>query len=211
MKRERVLFISSTLQFGLFALLAWWVSKHPYSFKEVVITRFIQRKQTTPKRRVVQAFSTATGSAAILNILVVPVGAFLWWMKFRLEAIMMPAVLWISSLSRTGIKRLINRPRPKPLLVRMARQSSGKSFPSGHVASSINFWGWLFVVAVARKEMNRGIRTALVSISLPIIALIGPSRIYLGDHWTTDVLGGYLFGGGWFGFSLNLYLKLRDR
>ena len=210
MKRQRVLFVSSIIQFGLFALLAWWVSKHPYSLKEIIITRFTQRKQTTSKRRFMQVFSTATGSAAILNILVVPVGAFLWWMKFRLEAIMVPAVLWISSLSRTGIKRLINRPRPKPLLVRVKRQSRGKSFPSGHVASSINFWGWLFTTALVRKEMNRGIRKALLSFSLPIIALIGPSRVYLGDHWATDVLGGYLFGGGWFGISLNLYFTLRE-
>ena len=211
MKRQRVLFVSSALQYALFGLLAWWVSKHPYTLKEIVITRFTQRKQTTSKRRFVQAFSTAAGSASILNILVVPVGAFLWWMKFRLEAIMAPAVLWISSLSRTGIKRLIDRPRPKPLLVRVKRQSRGQSFPSGHVASSIIFWGWLFMTALVRKEMNRGIRAALLSISLPIIALMGPSRVYLGDHWAIDVLGGYLFGGGWFGFSLNLYFMLRDR
>src|ERR1051326_4663816 len=211
MKRERLLFVSSLLQFGLFALLAWWVSKHPYSLKEVIITRLTQRKQTTPKRRFVQAFSTATGSAATLNLLVVPVGALLWWMKFRLEAIMIPAVLWISSLSRTGIKRLINRPRPKPLLVRVKRQSRGQSFPSGHVSSSIVFWGWLSTMALVRKEMNRSIRAALLSIPPLIIALIGPSRVYLGDHWATDVLGGYLYGGGWFGFSLGLYLKLKGR
>lgn len=210
MKRERVSFGCSILQFALFALLAWWVSKHPYTFKEVVIARLTQRKQTTSKRRFVQAFSTATGSAATLNVLVVPVGAFLWWMKFRLEALIIPAVLWISSLSRTGIKRLINRPRPKPVLVRVKRQSRGQSFPSGHVASSIVFWGWLSAMALVRKEKNRGIRTALLVLSLPIIALIGPSRVYLGDHWATDVLGGYLYGGGWFGFSLGLYLKLRE-
>jgi undecaprenyl-diphosphatase len=79
------------------------------------------------------------------------------------------------------------------------------------VASSINFWGWLFLVALLRKEMNRGIRAALLSISSLVVALIGPSRVYLGDHWATDVLGGYLYGGGWFGFSLNLYLVLRER
>jgi undecaprenyl-diphosphatase len=62
-----------------------------------------------------------------------------------------------------------------------------------------------------RKEMNRGIRAALLGIPPLIIALIGPSRVYLGDHWATDVLGGYLFGGGWFGFSLSLYLMLRDQ
>lgn len=210
MKRQRILLVSSALQFGLFALLAWWVSKHSYSLKEVVITRFAQRKQTIPKRRFVKVFSTAMGSAVILNLLVAPVALLLWRMKFRLEALMAPAALWTNALVRTGIKGLINRPRPKPFLVHVKGQSRGKSFPSGHVVSSINFWGWLFVIAMARKEMNRGIRTALLSIPPLIIALIGPSRVYLGDHWTTDVLGGYLFGGGWFGCSVSLYLTLRE-
>ena len=209
MKRERVLFVSSVLQFGLFALLAWWVRKHPYTFKEVVITRFLQRKQTTPKRRFVKVISTPAGSAIVLNLFVAPVALLLWRMKFRLEAIMVPTALWTNALVRTGIKGLVNRPRPKPFLVHVQGQSKGKSFPSGHVASSIVFWGWLFVVALARKEMNRGLRTALLSIPPPVIALMGPSRVYLGDHWATDVLGGYLFGGGWFGCSVSLYLKLR--
>jgi len=210
MKRGRILLVSSTVQFGLFALLAWWVSKHPYTLKEIVITRFVQRKQTTLKRRFMQAFTTATGSVVTLNLFVVLVAALMWRMKYRLEAVMIPANLWINSLVRIGIKRLIDRPRPKPFLVHVKRQSGGKSFPSGHVAASVNFWGWLFTVAIVRKEMNRGIRTALLSISTLIITLIGPSRIYLGDHWATDVLGGYLFGGGWFGCSLNLYLELRE-
>lgn len=210
MKRERVLLVSSALQFGFFALLARWVSKHPYSLKDIFITRFTQRKQTTPKRRFMQIFSTAAGSVVTLNLFVVLIAALMWRMKYHLEAILIPANLWISSLIRVGIKRWIDRPRPKPLLARVKRQSRGKSFPSGHVASSVNFWGWLFTVAMVHKEMNQGIRTMLLSISPLFITLIGPSRVYLGDHWATDVLGGYLFGGGWFGFSLNLYLKLRE-
>lgn len=210
MKRERFLLVFSSLQLALFALLMWWVSKHPYSLKEIVLTRIMQRKQTTSKRRFVQTFSTSTGSAASLNVLVVPVAIILWRMKLRLEAIIIPATLWTNSLTRMGIKRLIDRPRPKPFLVHVKKQSRGKSFPSGHVASSINFWGWLFTVAMFRKEMNRIWRKAFLSMPVLVIVLIGPSRIYLGDHWATDVLGGYLFGVGWFGFSLRLYLALRS-
>jgi membrane-associated phospholipid phosphatase len=135
----------------------------------------------------------------------------LWKMKLRLEAMMVPVTLWINALTRTGIKRLINRPRPKPLLVHVRRQSKGRSFPSGHVTSSIILWGWLFTIARSHREMNRVWRGILLSIALLFVALIGPSRIYLGDHWTTDVLGGYLYGGGWFGLSLCLYHELRKQ
>jgi membrane-associated phospholipid phosphatase len=210
MKRQWILFISSSLQMALFALLAGWVSRHPQTLKEIVLTRVVQRKQTTLKRRLVKVLSTATGSAIVLNLLVVPVAFLLWRKKFGIEALMAPATLWSNSLIRTGIKGLIGRPRPKPLLVRVKGQAMGKSFPSGHVASSINFWGWLFTVAMFRKEMNQALRNVLLGISPLFIALVGPTRVYLGDHWTTDVLGGYLFGGGWFGFSVGLYLKLRE-
>jgi len=43
------------------------------------------------------------------------------------------------------------------------------------------------------------------------VVLVGPTRIYLGDHWTTDVLGGYLFGGTWLSLSLWLYLTLEKK
>jgi len=211
MKRDQVLLISSSLQLALFALLVWWAKKHPQPPKEILITRLLQRRQTSSKRRMVQVFSTATGSAIMLNICVVPVAIVLWRVKFRLEAIMTVITLWTNALVRTGIKRLVNRPRPKPLLMRVKRQSKGKSFPSGHVASSLDFWGWLFALALFRKDMNQPWRRVLLSIPLLLIVLVGPSRIYLGDHWATDVVGGYLLGGGWLGFSLRLYLQLREQ
>jgi undecaprenyl-diphosphatase len=211
MKRERILIGISSLQLALFAPLAWWASKHPQPLKEIAITRFMQKRQSTFKRRFVQVLSTFSGSAVYLNFLVIPVTVLLWRKKLRLEAIMTVATLWTNALTRTGIKRLINRPRPKPPLIHIKRQSKGRSFPSGHVASSINFWGWLFAAALFHKEVKQPWRSALLSVPPLLIAFVGPSRIYLGDHWATDVLGGYLFGGGWFGFSLRLYLKLKEQ
>jgi undecaprenyl-diphosphatase len=49
----------------------------------------------------------------------------------------------------------------------------------------------------------------LLSIPALIIILIGPSRVYLGDHWASDMLGGYLLGGSWLTLAMRIYLKLR--
>ena len=51
----------------------------------------------------------------------------------------------------------------------------------------------------------------LLIISAFFVALIGPSRIYLGDHWASDVLGAYLIGGVLLGIALWIYIKLKER
>jgi len=112
---------------------------------------------------------------------------------------------------RTLIKQLVHRPRPNPLLVRRTKLSQGKSFPSGHVASALTFWGWLFALGMLLLRGKRSWQKGLLGFPVLVLVLVGPSRIYLGEHLATDVLGGYLFGGGWLGLALKLYLTLRNK
>jgi membrane-associated phospholipid phosphatase len=155
--------------------------------------------------------STIAGSVAFLNMLVVPTAIVFWKRHLRLEAMMTMGVSWTSALVRTLLKRAIARPRPHPLLVRRTKRSFGESFPSGQVASALNFWGWLFALGMILLKGSRWWQKGMLSLPVLFVLLVGPARIYLGDHWSTDVLGGYLFGGGWLGLSLRLYLKLRTR
>jgi undecaprenyl-diphosphatase len=87
----------------------------------------------------------------------------------------------------------------------MSSNKKSKSFPSGHVCASVSFWGWLLAMSFLRDT-----RKAPESLAaLLCLACVGPARVYLGDHWTTDVLGGYLFSGGWLSLALQLYLRER--
>ncbi len=54
-------------------------------------------------------------------------------------------------------------------------------------------------------------RTTLLVTSAVFVVLIGPSRIYLGDHWASDVLGAYLIGGVLLGLAVVVYLPLKER
>ena len=208
---DHLLLLASAVQFALFVPLAWWARKHPHPPVELGVTHILQQKHSTWLRSTSTALSTITGSAVLLNVLVVPTAAVLWRRRLRLEAIMTMGISWTCTLVRIGIQWVINRPRPHPLLVRISHDKKTKSFPSGHVSSSVVFWGWVVALGIMLRKGMSGWQRALVGTPALFVAVVGPSRVYLGDHWTTDVLGGYLFGGGWLGLSLWLYLALRNR
>jgi undecaprenyl-diphosphatase len=100
------------------------------------------------------------------------------------------------------VKLAVARPRPSPDLVEVYRSVSGYSFPSGHVVHYVAFYGFIGYLVWRRLRTRpppRGLaRTALrvlLVLCCVLVALVGPSRVFLGAHWPTDVLGGYLLGG----------------
>lgn len=89
------------------------------------------------------------------------------------------------------IKLIVERPRPSVLRL---TEEIGYSFPSGHSMTSLAFYGFIiYLLFKYQKDKNkRNIITVLLTI---LIILIGFSRIYLGVHYLSDVLGGFLLGG----------------
>lgn len=209
LKQEQFLLTASTLQLALFGALAWWVHHHPVLSIDVVITRALQRNQSPYLRQAMVALSYVNDHT-FLNVLAVPLAAYFWLRRLRLEALMIVFATTISNLFRVWFHRIVNRPRPSPHMVQVEQQSHGKSFPSGHVLASMTFWGWLLALWPLLWQGNRSQQKALRCIPALFIALVGPSRIYLGDHWATDVLGGYLLGSSWLALLFRVYLALRN-
>lgn len=139
---------------------------------------------------------TATGTGVIPYALVV-LAALLTGRTARqrlLAATLAPACLASGQGLRYGVMELIARPRPA--LGNWAGHASGWAFPSGHTTTSALTAG--LVILAIRVRAPHG-RTALCLAVGGWGSLVGLTRVYLGVHWFTDVLGGWLFAAGWLG------------
>lgn len=132
-------------------------------------------------------FSAQSVIIEILGLLI------LWLMRLRLESIFL-ALSLLADLLGGILKIVVGRHRPTPDLVHVVQTIQQPSFPSGHTLHYTVFYGFLiFVVATNFKPSWP--RTVAIVVFALLILLVGPSRVYLGEHWPTDVLGGYLVGG----------------
>jgi len=135
------------------------------------------------------------------------VAGIFWALRFRLEALFI-LLTTSSNILNAIVKRLIKRPRPTKEIVSVVRVINEPSFPSGHVMHYTNFYGLLIYLLATNWKPGR-LRNALIGLCTGMIATIGPSRIYLGAHWPSDVIAGYLYGGLWFGGIITLYLRVK--
>lgn len=102
------------------------------------------------------------------------------------------------------VKLAVRRPRPGEDLAQVFQHLASSGFPSGHVLATTAFCGFLGFLVLALLAPSAG-RTALIVMLAVIIALMGPSRIYLGQHWFSDVVGGLLLGGVWLALTIRFY------
>lgn len=125
-------------------------------------------------------------------LLVIAGGILIWRCRGKWEGGLV-LVTWLSSPVHSVLKLLVGRPRPTADLVRVFQNEPGNSFPSGHAFFAIVFWGLVAYLAIPLLQ-RRSLRVLVWSVAAAIVLLIGASRVYLGAHWPSDVLGGYVLG-----------------
>ena len=211
LRTTRFLLVIYLIMLALFAGLAFWVHTHPVLGVDVWVTQEFQENQSPWLRTLMFAVSFLGSTAWLFTGLVILTVLVFWLVRLRLEALTLAFVCLTSSLLNLAIKLIIARPRPAAPLVSVLQHASGKSFPSGHVMSYMAYWGLLFTFSIVLFNSWRWWRVLLLIISGLFVVLVGPSRIYLGDHWASDVLGAYLIEGLWLWFCLWLYVKLAER
>ncbi|MFI7190271.1 phosphatase PAP2 family protein [Nocardia nova] len=144
----------------------------------------------TALARAITDLGSPVGVAAVA---VVVSGVFAWRRRSAVPAVFIVGTVGFAAVVSTVTKDVVGRARP-PAVLHLTAESDF-SFPSGHTTATTALAGAVLVLYVLARP-GRG-RTALASVAAAVIvAVVAATRLYLGVHWLTDVVGGAVLGTG---------------
>jgi undecaprenyl-diphosphatase len=156
----------------------------------------------------VMKFFTYIGTIRFIAVLSIFVLFFLLRvLKYRLEILIYLAVVFCTPILNRLLKLYFERTRPD--LHRLI-EIGGYSFPSGHAMNAFSFYSILAFLLWRHVPAKSG-RVAVILISSFMIAAIGTSRIYLGVHYPSDVIAGYLASGFWVSTVIWVFQRYQER
>lgn len=187
---------------GVFVALAVIAHSVSYFPVDLTVTRAIQSYHGLAFDRFLYFFSWL-GFYPQVVVLGLAVILGLWLAGLRWEAISLAFTGGSSALGAL-VKMVVVRPRPSIDLVHVFRQLHSFSFPSGHVLTFTAYCGFLIFLAYTLLKPSL-LRSVLLIVLISVVVFMGPSRIYLGQHWFSDVMGAYLFGSLWLALTIHFY------
>ncbi len=178
----------------LFALDTYLVATRPLLPFDVPVATFVQ---SFPWGSVTYVFDAIDFTAGYVQVAVGVAAVLLLFLVERRAGYLM-AIGSISSLLDNWIKLLMARQRPTADLVHILTPAPGFSFPSGHAV----FFTWLsFMLAFSlAPHVRPSRRWALWVPAAALILFACLARVWAGDHWPSDVAGGFLLGLAWSAF-----------
>jgi len=171
----------------LFFLLARIVVFDDHTELDHTVTLRVQT-WVTPDRTALMRLVTSLGGSGFAVVVCGGIVLWLLWQRRYRTVIGLAGVFLLAKLLEVGFKSFFARPRPTivPHLV----DAGGYSFPSGHAITATITWGLL--AALLTCHLRGRLRVAPPIVAAFVIAAVGFSRIYLGVHYLTDVIGGTL-------------------
>jgi membrane-associated phospholipid phosphatase len=189
--------IGGGIAVGLFAVQATVVDAvadpDGISAADRPVLQWLVEHRSPPATAFFQAVTTLGGNLG-MAVLAAGTAVVLWTRHRRREAAVVAAAAIVAQVLVDLLKNFYSRPRP-PELTRLGPETN-YSLPSGHALVSIVALG--IITAVVLTTVRRpAVRIAVAATASVAVVAIGLSRLYLGVHWLTDVLDGWLVGGTW--------------
>ncbi len=161
------------------------------TFDQEVVADVIQYRGNT--LTVIMKFVTTIGDIFGYLFLVAIMGLFFYLRKRWRTALEVTLVLVLASGLNIVLKEVISRPRP---IINRIVYADFYSFPSGHAMSAIVFYGFISYLSIILIKKG-WLKTVIIMGCAFMVMIIGISRIYLGVHFPSDILAGYLAGSSW--------------
>lgn len=161
-----------------------------------IVSKLFKFNVSTPIAKFITNFGGAIFVISLTTIL-------FFVIKDKKIGISIIANLGIVTILNQIIKFIMQRPRPTEFRI---IEETGYSFPSGHSMVSLAFYGYL-IYLIYKYINNKHLKRTLIIILSVLICIIGVSRIYLGVHYTSDVLGGFLISFAY----LIIYIELVNK
>ena len=173
-------------------VIEYQIMKQDITFYNILRKYFI-KDSITPYMKIITNFGGATCLITITILLLILIK------NKKIGLITLTNLVLITILNQI-LKIVLKRPRPTEFRI---INETGYSFPSGHSMISMAFYG-LLIYLIYKKIKNKYLKATLIIILLLLILAIGISRIYLGVHYVSDVIGGFLISMSY----LIVYIKL---
>jgi undecaprenyl-diphosphatase len=185
--------------FACMALL--YSSPYMKSFDSSIIS-FVQGMEAPTMTTIMKFFTFIGAGLPIVIIAVLALIILYFVLGHRKELILFTIAVSGSALLNVLLKLLFHRTRPD---LHRIIEAVGFSFPSGHAMAAFSLYATL--IFLLWKNASGNARVLLLLIGSAFIAAIGLSRIYLGVHYPSDVIAGYLASGFWVFLSIWFYRR----
>lgn len=175
---------------GLIVLFIVWtilIITNNISWFDNAIYNFIINFKSNTLTSIMKTITALANPLTIIIFCLILLIPLIWHNRKGLYII---ALTITSTLINLIIKNIIQRDRP--LVLRLIEED-GFSFPSGHAMGSICFYGGI-IFLIKKSNMNKNIKLLIMILLSLIILSIGISRIYLGVHYASDIVGGFILG-----------------
>lgn len=200
-------FLVTLLSLLAFSFIAVQISTEKIGHFDQLIIAFIQGLES-PFLTSGMKFFTFIGSymgVVLLTVLILCI--FSKIVHQRTELILFVMVITGSVVLNRLLKEFFHRARPD---LHQLIEIGGFSFPSGHAMNAFTVYG-ILTFLLWQHIPSKWLRVVLISFSVFMISAIGISRIYLGVHFPSDILGGYFAGGFWLSIAIGFFQDYKEK
>jgi len=195
-----------------YIVLAILAHAQPWLFFDVGATRTLQHLRSGPLDLFMKTVSWPGYFPEFVPIFAA-VLLVMYRLRLKVEAMIMTVAEIGVAVMGFVVKPIVGRHRPptSQVWVNDYIPKDPYTFTAGHVHTYMVIFGFIVFLAATQIPRGRWQRPTLIWGSVLFLVLTGISRVYLGDHWASDVIGAYLAGGFWLCLAIVAYLQLTGR